>query len=323
MLWVKKETVTSGKISIIIPTKNRSRDLSDTLRTILTQTVLPHEIIIVDQGGRNERQKLLADIFGSSPEDTRAKLKYLWDPTLPGLTTARNIGMAAASGDVILFLDDDVLLERNFLAELNRVYEVHTEAVGVSGVVTNYPPPALSYRIWDSIFMRGPLHDDRQPVYWAASVGKSRKPIRVSRLGGGLMSFRTDAIRSLRFDENLRGVSDGEDVDFCLRLGDKAFLFMAPAARLIHNQSPSGRERGHWLRRHARGTAYLYRRNWSRGFHNRACIAWLNIGYALVAAIASIGRLSLQPWRALLSGRREGLSAACGAVDVRRGRTSV
>lgn len=126
------------------------------------------------------------------------------------------------------------------------------------------------------------------------------------------MSFRAGAVKGIAFDENLHGVSDGEDVDFCVRLG--AALFIGPAARLVHNQSPQGREQGHWLRRHARGTVYLYRRNWNRGWWNRACIAWLYAGYGLMATAGSILRLSAEPWRALLAGRREGMAAARGTI---------
>jgi GT2 family glycosyltransferase len=125
------------------------------------------------------------------------------------------------------------------------------------------------------------------------------------------MSFRADAIRKMKFDENLREVSEGEDIHFCARLGTNAVLLIAPRARLVHNQSPSGRERAHWLARQARGLSYLYRRNWRRGVKNRLCYLWLNVGYALTASLASLRRASLEPWRSLLAGLREGTRAAC------------
>ena len=299
-------------VSIIIPTRNRPRDLTDAIRTIFTQTVLPAEIVIVDQSETDESRQVVNRLYNQASECVRTttRIVHIWNKTLAGLTIARNCGIDKATGDIVLFLDDDVLLESEFLSELLGVYEQYPDVVGVSGVITNYTPPRLLYRLWASIFMRGPLHDDRQPIYWAASCRHSRDAVRVTRLGGGLMSFRAEAFRRVRFDENLRGVSDGEDVDFCIRLGPNATLFIAPAARLVHNQSPHGREQAHWLGRHARGTVYLYKRHWSRGFWNHACIAWLNIGYVLVAIIASSYRLSIQPWRALLAGKCEGLSAA-------------
>jgi GT2 family glycosyltransferase len=183
--------------------------------------------------------------------------------------------------------------------------------VGVSGVVTNYARPPRLSRLWNRVFLRGPFFDDRQPVYWQAERLRNSGPIRVSRLGGGLMSFRADAVRRMRFDDNLRGVSDGEDVDFCAHLGPKALLLITPKARLVHNQSPAGRERSHWLARYARALTYLYRRNWDYGIKYRLCYLWLNVGFVAVASFACLRHTSLEPWRSLVAGRREGARAAC------------
>ena len=119
------------------------------------------------------------------------------------------------------------------------------------------------------------------------------------------MSFRADAIRDLRFDERLVGVSDGEDVDFCMRLKPGSVLLIAPRARLIHKKSPSGRLGDHWLRRSARAALFLYRKNWSRGVRNRVSFMWLNLGYGIVATFASLRHCSTKPWHALLAGVRD------------------
>ena len=119
------------------------------------------------------------------------------------------------------------------------------------------------------------------------------------------MSFRAEAVRNVRFDERLRGVSDGEDVDFCISLGPRAPLFIAPRARLIHNQSPIGREQRHWLARTSRAAFYLYGRHWKHGFKNRLCFCWLNVGCALLASVGVLRKRSLGPWRAFFSGVRD------------------
>ena len=121
------------------------------------------------------------------------------------------------------------------------------------------------------------------------------------------MSFRADAVRDHRFDENLRGVSDGEDADFCLQLGPTAKLVIAPAARLEHRHSPAERLRDHWLRRSVRGNFFLYHKNWSGRFFNQLCYWWLWTGYGAVAFVASIRRASLDPWRALRTGAVEAI----------------
>ena len=304
-------TVRPWSVSVIIPTKNRPADLERTVNSLLGQTVLPRQLIIVDQSATDESRKVVTRQFNqASPQvQEMVRLCYTLDPGIPGGAVARNRAMDLAEGEIWLFLDDDVILEPDFLRQILAVYVRYPQAVGVSGVVTNYQLPPFSLRLWNRVFARGPFHDDRQPVYWRANRGWTGDPVRVTRLGAGLMSFRAQAIRKLRFDESLRGVSDGEDVDFCTRMGPDAILMTTPRARLVHNQSHSGREQSHWLRRKARAEYYLYGRNWSRGIKNRFCFCRLNAGYALVASWACLRRRSLGPWRSLLAGIREGTLA--------------
>jgi GT2 family glycosyltransferase len=300
-------------VTVIIPTKNRPVDLRRACESIWQQSAGAREVIIVDQSRDGESREAVETQYRDLPRKGQEppELKYIRDASIPGLAPARNRAMEVATGDIWLFLDDDVILERDFLQQILAVYASCIEAVGVSGVVTNYPRPAGISRVWNTVFVRGPFFDDRQPVYWQAERLRNSGPIRVTRLGGGLMSFRAGAVRGRRFDENLLGVSDGEDADFCAHLGPQALLLIAPRARLVHNQSPAGREPGHWLARHARALTYLYHRNWRHGVKNRLCYMWLNLGCALVASLACLRRGSLQPWRSLLAGRREGARAAC------------
>jgi len=288
-------------VSVIIPTKNRPDDLQLAVRSLFEQTRLAQQLIIVDQSESPESFQRIQKEYAELPAQVRnvLTLEYIRDSSIPGGAVARNRAMDVAQGQVLLFLDDDVRLEPDFVAELLAVYNRITAAGGVSGIITNYKRPRWLYRAWTALFLRGPFHDDRQPIYWRADAHRSHGPIAVTRLGGGLMSFRATAIDGLRFDENLRGVSDGEDVDFCMRLRPGTLLLVAPRARLLHNQSPRGRATDHFLRREARSFYYLYWRNWDRGIKNRLCFALLNLGFGLLATLAGLRRGSLEPWRAL------------------------
>ncbi len=75
-------------------------------------------------------------------------LRYCRAPALRGLAAARNRAMEMAAGDIWLFLDDDVVLEPDYLAALLRAYAAHPEAAGISGVITNYRRPGIAYRAW-------------------------------------------------------------------------------------------------------------------------------------------------------------------------------
>ena len=202
-------------VSIVVPTKNRYPALHKALKSIGEQTRLPEEIFVIDQNSNNGRwPKVLDDSLPSS-----VRFRYIWNPAISGGAEARNLAIDAAHGEILLFLDDDVTLHPDFIENLLTSWAEHPGATGISGVADNYSRPSRFYFWWSTVFMCGPFHDDRQPVYWQAST--STKPVQVTRFTGCMMSFRKSAIKGMHFDSNLCGVSDGEDVDFCLRLNGR------------------------------------------------------------------------------------------------------
>ena len=288
----------AAKISVIIPTKNRADDLRRTLESILIQTRRPDEIVIVDQGSSRALRSA----------DFSIPLTYIYAPHLSGAAVARNVAMDRATGEIWVFLDDDVILEPEYIEELLHAYS--PEVAGVSGIFSNYAMPSLSRRLFEASFVRGPFHDDRQAIYWHANRLRHRGLRRVKQFTGAIMSFRASAIGNLRFDTNLSGASVAEDIDLCARLPHGAVLVIAPTARLFHKRSVLGRATAHWLDEHAQSSAYMRRRNWNRGVLDDLCFAWLQAGYALVATIGSLKRGSLEPFRAWQRGRSRGFSLA-------------
>jgi GT2 family glycosyltransferase len=286
------------KISVIIPTKNRADDLRRTVEDLVVQTRRPDEIIIVDQ----------SSVPSFEAASVPLRVNYIYAPHISGAAVARNIAMDRATGDILLFLDDDVILEPEYVEEMMLAYSA--EVAGVSGIITNYAVPSLSRRLFESVFVRGAFHDDRQPVYWHADALRSHGPQRVKQFGCGVMSFRASVVRDLRFDPQLTGCSLAEDIDFCARLPQGGILVIAPKARLFHKRSPAGRATAHWLDAHAQSSTYMRLRNWNRGFTDDLCFAWLQAGYALIAAVGSLKRGSLEPYRAWARGAARGRSLA-------------
>ena len=301
-------------VSVIIPTKNRADELLLVVRSLLAQSVPPRQIIIVDQSESDEGRILVESEFRHTAKNLReaVRLDYVHDTTITGGAVARNRAMEIAQGSVWLFLDDDVELEGDFVEQLLEVYSAIPDAGGVSGVITNYSPPSPAFKLWTAIFVRGPFHDERQPIYWNCDRLRNAGPIPVRKFGGGLMSFRADLIGDRTFDSRLTGVSLAEDVDFCARL-PKSKLVITPRARLVHKRNPVGRAQDHWLRAEVQASYYLYRRNWRAGFKNRLCFLWLNLGFASMILLLCSKRRSLEPLRAFDIGR----SAARAILRVR------
>jgi glucosyl-dolichyl phosphate glucuronosyltransferase len=282
------------KVSVIIPTKNRADDLRRTVEDLIVQTRRPDEIIIVDQ----------SSVPSFEPASVPIPVNYIYAPHISGAAVARNLAMDRATGDIWLFLDDDVILEPEYVEQIVLAYSA--EVAGVSGIITNYTVPSLSRRLFESVFVRGAFHDDRQPVYWHADALRFQGPQRVKQFGCGVMSFRGSVVRDLRFDPQLTGCSLAEDIDFCARLPRGAILVIAPKARLFHKRSPAGRATAHWLDEHGQSSTYMRLRNWRRGLRDDLSFAWLQIGYAVMATIGSLKRGSLEPFRAWRQGRARG-----------------
>ncbi|SHH91775.1 Glycosyl transferase family 2 [Desulfofustis glycolicus DSM 9705] len=92
----------SDKISVIIPTYNRAELLVGAVRSVLTQTLEPAEILVIDDGSTDDSEDRVAALVR---EGARC-LRYLCQPHR-GPAAARNFGLANCSFDMLAFLDSD------------------------------------------------------------------------------------------------------------------------------------------------------------------------------------------------------------------------
>lgn len=121
--------MSAGSISVIICTYNRCESLKDTLKAVSLQAV-PHgysvETIVVDNNSKDATRALVDSL---RPE-YRWPLIYVFEGQ-QGLSAARNQGLRHASGELILFTDDDVMPEENWIVETLRGFEtLKVDALG-------------------------------------------------------------------------------------------------------------------------------------------------------------------------------------------------
>lgn len=102
------------RASICICTHNRPEDLGRALASIAASQVPPHQVVVADDSDGDETETLVAG--------WAAPITYVRGPRI-GLGANRNAAIAAAEGDHILFLDDDALLGKEFLAKMSRRLE--------------------------------------------------------------------------------------------------------------------------------------------------------------------------------------------------------
>ena len=123
-------------ISVVIPTHDRAELVLATIGSALAQSPAPREIIVVDDGSTDGTAQRLA------PLAEYGWIRLLRQPNA-GLSAARNTGLAAATSDWVLFVDDDDLLLPDALAVLAGEAARHPEVGMVSGgcVLFEHEPP--------------------------------------------------------------------------------------------------------------------------------------------------------------------------------------
>lgn len=295
-------------LSVIIATKNRTNTLDGTLESVVRQSLAVDEILIVDQSSDSNTQEMVAR-FTQALRIAGARLPeviYMYDPTLPGAGAARNAGIEQSRGDLLVFLDDDVLLEEDFFEQLVNSYKCNSALGGVQGIITNYTRPALRKRLLETFFLMGPFRDERMPIYWDADALRYSPPIAVRKFTSCLMSVKRSALGSERFDAGYNG--RGEDLDLSWRVSEQHPLVIAPAARAQHLRTPLARSPESWLTSNLFGYYYMYHRIWNTSLFNRLCFAWLKSGFALIALASSVKKRSGAPWsayKAAISSARE------------------
>lgn len=100
------------KISVVIPSYNDKSDLERCLESLGDQSVSEMEIIVVDDGSADGTVEMLERLSASVPGISFYKQSH------KGAGSARNLGAKKAGGDVLVFVDSDMVFDRDFLAKL-------------------------------------------------------------------------------------------------------------------------------------------------------------------------------------------------------------
>ncbi|MBU2527233.1 MAG: glycosyltransferase [Bacteroidetes bacterium] len=111
---------TEPLVSIIIPTYNRAHLIGETLDSVLAQTYLHWECIIVDDGSTDNTDAVVQTYVA---KDTRFQYHHRPPEHLPGGNGARNFGFKMSRGEYVIFLDSDDLLIKETI--LNRIGNIN------------------------------------------------------------------------------------------------------------------------------------------------------------------------------------------------------
>jgi len=232
--------------SIILCTAGRPADLAQTLaalRRLPSRPELPAELVVVDNSGGDSAREVVA---AAGLRDLAARV--VLEPRR-GLSRARNRGVAEARGRALLFIDDDVRPEGEWLALMTRPI-LSGSAHGVAGAVRLAP------------HLVRPWMTDRHRAWLASTERLDFTNVR-NLIGANMAVAREAFDRVTGFDPDLGAgaLGFGEESLFARQMLDAGFrLAGAPDAVVEHHFDPSRLSRASWLesaRRRGEKEAYL------------------------------------------------------------------
>lgn len=230
---------TCPPFSIVINTLNRATLLSDAIQGVFQLDYPAFELIVVNGPSTDRSEEVLAQWQG--------KIKHLRCDA-PNLSVSRNVGIEAADGDVVAFLDDDAVPHPKWLRYLSRHYTNPTTG-GVGGYTVDNTGVRWQVRKtvcdrFGNAYFPDDLFDER-------ALNFAGTPLYPSLLGTN-SSFRTEALREIGgFDHTFAYLLDETDV--CLRLVDAGWhVLYEPAAIVFHQFAESH------IRSHTRKPKTLY-----------------------------------------------------------------
>lgn len=228
-----------SKVSIIIPTLNRASSLARTLGFISKSSILPDEVIIIDQSPRDTAEKI-KELCDSQT----LKIKYI-HVTEPSSSKSRNIGLELCKNDIAIFMDDDVDIGIDTIRNILILFRDNSISM-VGGIDSGSPPKKLS--LPSLIFFRSSFFKRYKGHVSMAGYGVFPQNPQGKTSTEWAMGFFFAIRKSLaqkwglKFDENLKYYAYAEDLDFTYRYFLKSReenlkCIMSTAATVLHNVS--------------------------------------------------------------------------------------
>jgi len=235
------------RISVVLCSYNGARTIADCLDGLARLDYPDYEVIVVDDGSRDAT----AAIAG------RYNVALIRTPK-GGLARARNAGLAAASGEIVAYIDDDAYPDPHWLRYLAATF-MSTHHAGVGG--PNIAPPGDGW-IAECVARApgGPQHvllSDEEAEH----------------IPGCNMAFRRTCLEAIGgFDPQFR--TAGDDVDVCWRLQERGWtLGFQPAALVWHHRRNSART--YWTQQIGYGRAEaMLERKWPEKYNGPGHVRW-------------------------------------------------
>ncbi|HML02147.1 MAG TPA: glycosyltransferase [Candidatus Bathyarchaeia archaeon] len=278
-------------VSAVICTKDRVREPIECIKSIIGQSVSVTEIIVVDASNSDRLYSRLKKEF--------PRITYIRSAR-SNLSKDRNKAISRSSGDIILFLDDDTVLDKDYAKRIIEVFETDRESRigGVTGKIVNIEKPttipqkirANLYQAVRRIFLLQSLGNGRfKPSGFQTFIDDAHEVRPVESLSGCNMAFRKEVLIQFTFDEADYMGGWMDDVDIAYRVSRKYQNIYTPYAKIIHNLATTGSASSRLTPAYRRAKKtmvsryYLFKKNFPQTTKNILAFWWSVVGTLLQA----------------------------------------
>ncbi len=238
------------EFSVVVCTRNRVNCLKKCIISLLSQSYLPKEIIIVDDASRDELN--VYEFF----KDEISKIKFIMIGSFKslsiillrnrhqsGIVKSRNTGIKTASGDILAFLDDDCFADAHWIEKLASAYKRKTMGVGGPVVEIGREMKTAKSKVKRMAYIRNGKVIARFRIS-SQEDSKWLPRSKVPFLQGGNMSFRKSVLIIVNGgDANLKGNCYREETDLSLKISKRGELMFEPEAITFHTSAMTGGSR--------------------------------------------------------------------------------
>jgi len=235
---------TGLRIAFVVATKDRPEELLRLWKSLLDQSRVPDEVVVVDAG-------VQATSLAAKSEAARPVLRLVRS-SVTSASRQRNIGLDAVGPGAALvgFLDDDAVLEPDAVEEMLRFWALAgADVAGAAFNMTNHPPLDWPFLKRLPLVERLGLYSGRGGAVTSSGFQTMIGPVDATAwtdwLPSGASVWRREIFRRFRFDEWFAGYSYLEDLDFSYRVGKAARLAVVAPARYRHLPAAGGRGTGY------------------------------------------------------------------------------
>ncbi len=241
----------------------RAKPLLNLLNSVKNQTYYPSEILVIDGSTNDETKNVIEN------NSFKNLIYYQVSAEHRGLTKQRNFGISKVSNDidVVAFLDDDTILEKNYFENIVKTFNENPNSIGVGGVAinenkwkvnSNNIKQSSKYYTIENYYIKETSRNYLRNILGLSSKelpgimpefsnGRTcsyplnGKSYPVDLIVGMAMNFRKSVFDSIKFSTYFEGYGLYEDADFSLRALQLGQNYIATSAQLSHFHDSSGR----------------------------------------------------------------------------------